>query len=1302
MSHCGDDDVCSMISSDGCWSESSECSMHCTEADACFESIMNEMNGLARVAYKGKRIAAYASNNISWSSNNFSNYALSNGQSNWNYGSNVAAWCSNNFSNYALSNGQSNWNYGSNVAAWCSNSFSNYALSNGQSNWNYGSNTASWTSNRLSNIPLVLHAFDSETPTASNNSSNLGNFVEVIKGPDSGAIYYVDMLGVAKMVYSPYPSNVATWGSNNFSNYALSNGQSNWNYASNAVTWLSNNLPLWSNVTTDPSPSGNPESMYGKFTYNPSTCNIHFIDYTGTARRMEGPYASNTAAYASNTATYASNSATFGSNLAQWLSNNLANWSNVTTDPLAAGNPAATYGSFTFNSSNSNIFYIDYTGTAKKVFGVVDSNYAMWASNAIPSWSNMSIATDPVDGAVTTLSPSSFVFNTATGNSFFVDYNGVTRRIENAAALTYASNTAAWASNAIPTWSNMTSTTDPADGTASLLSPGTFVYNTATGNSFYVDYARMTRRIENLAGINYASNTAAWASNAIPSWSNINTAADPTDGASSTLSPGTFVYNIATGNSFYVDYSGMTRRIENASGIKYASNTAAWASNAVPTWSNISNPTDPTDGAVSTLSPGTFVYNVATSNAFYVDYAGMTRRIENVAGLKYASNTATWASNAIPTWSNFSAATDPTSGVVSALSPGTFVYNTATSNAFYVDYSGMTRRIEGPGSESKWASNTAAWASNAIPTWSNISAATDPTDGAVSSLSPGTFVYNTATGNSFYVDYAGMTRRVENVSGMRWASNTAAWASNAIPTWSNFSAATDPADGAVSSLSPGTFVYNTATGNSFYVDYAGMTRRVENVSGMRWASNTAAWASNAIPSWININQGADPTDGAVSTLSPGSFIYNVATGNSFYVDYSGMTRRIENASGLRWASNTASWASNAIPTWSNFSAATDPTDGGVTSLSPGTFVYNTATGNSFYVDYAGMTRRIENVSGIRFASNTAIWASNAIANAGGNDDYWVYPKANFTYTMCNVGIGVSAPNQALDVNGNAEFTGSLYVRTGSGGAVFLHGSALRAGTSFPTNGIGTNSSKVTGIGGDEVRIYDTSGLIIETFAASNSTFSYPDAVRNQGGTIPYYNAGTQEIQGAPCPTVWVSCNMRIPGNCAVNTVNAWSYSGEIGLIKTVSNISADIGTCKMGTLNVGTINNTSDRRVKTDIVDANLDICYSNVANLKLKYYQYTEAVQGIGFDDRHKVGWIAQDVEQVFPKSVSYASIHGLDDCKTVSHEQIVAAMYGSIQKLQMINQQRDNEIAALRKDMDDLKVLCTFLMKSTDPSRP
>lgn len=92
----------------------------------------------------------------------------------------------------------------------------------------------------------------------------------------------------------------------------------------------------------------------------------------------------------------------------------------------------------------------------------------------------------------------------------------------------------------------------------------------------------------------------------------------------------------------------------------------------------------------------------------------------------------------------------------------------------------------------------------------------------------------------------------------------------------------------------------------------------------------------------------------------------------------------------------------------------------------------------------------------------------------------------------------------------------------------------------------------------------------------------------------------------------------------------------------------------------------SDIRLKEDIVDADLNICYNNIKTLKLRYYKWKDNVYTIEqVADRHKIGWIADEVQKVIPKAVTITNTLGLEDCKTLNTDQIIANMYGTIQKL-------------------------------------
>lgn len=131
----------------------------------------------------------------------------------------------------------------------------------------------------------------------------------------------------------------------------------------------------------------------------------------------------------------------------------------------------------------------------------------------------------------------------------------------------------------------------------------------------------------------------------------------------------------------------------------------------------------------------------------------------------------------------------------------------------------------------------------------------------------------------------------------------------------------------------------------------------------------------------------------------------------------------------------------------------------------------------------------------------------------------------------------------------------------------------------------------------------------------------------------------------------------------------------------------------------------SDSRLKTNIVDADKDRCYEIVKEIPLKRYTWKNEVYSQDqVRDRSKLGWIAQDVEAVFPKAVGtnkftynqvfeeivtpevdfngnpvldengnpktktekrLVSEEVIEDCKDLNSDQIYAVMYGTIQKL-------------------------------------
>jgi hypothetical protein len=93
---------------------------------------------------------------------------------------------------------------------------------------------------------------------------------------------------------------------------------------------------------------------------------------------------------------------------------------------------------------------------------------------------------------------------------------------------------------------------------------------------------------------------------------------------------------------------------------------------------------------------------------------------------------------------------------------------------------------------------------------------------------------------------------------------------------------------------------------------------------------------------------------------------------------------------------------------------------------------------------------------------------------------------------------------------------------------------------------------------------------------------------------------------------------------------------------------------------------SSDERLKEDIELADVDVCYENVKRIPLKYYKWRDEIYTEEeVEDRHRLGWIAQDVQGVFPKAIKETNMHGIEDCLSLNADQIYASMYGATQKL-------------------------------------
>jgi len=196
-------------------------------------------------------------------------------------------------------------------------------------------------------------------------------------------------------------------------------------------------------------------------------------------------------------------------------------------------------------------------------------------------------------------------------------------------------------------------------------------------------------------------------------------------------------------------------------------------------------------------------------------------------------------------------------------------------------------------------------------------------------------------------------------------------------------------------------------------------------------------------------------------------------------------------------------------------------------------------------------------------------------------------------------------------------------------------------------------------------------------------------------------------QGSTGPAVWT-----------VNSDSSIYYNGGnvgIGLNNPTYKLQLLTDSAAKPGTNTWTI--SSDERLKDNIILADNERCIEIIKLVPLKHYKWKDNAYTLEqVRDRSKLGWIAQDVEKVFPKAVNknrfiynqvfqniinsdgsitkkLISEDVIEDCRELNSDQIYAVMYGAIQKLiandelkSIQLQQQATDIAILQQQVAQL----------------
>ena len=117
-----------------------------------------------------------------------------------------------------------------------------------------------------------------------------------------------------------------------------------------------------------------------------------------------------------------------------------------------------------------------------------------------------------------------------------------------------------------------------------------------------------------------------------------------------------------------------------------------------------------------------------------------------------------------------------------------------------------------------------------------------------------------------------------------------------------------------------------------------------------------------------------------------------------------------------------------------------------------------------------------------------------------------------------------------------------------------------------------------------------------------------------------------------------------------------------------------------------TWNTTSDQRVKENIKKADLKICFNNVKNINLYRYNYINGFSLNTTRDKTQLGFVAQQVQNHFPKSVlrSKSRIEDkreIPDLASVNIDQVNFTLFGAVKQLIKVVEKQSKRIKKLEE---------------------
>ncbi len=185
-------------------------------------------------------------------------------------------------------------------------------------------------------------------------------------------------------------------------------------------------------------------------------------------------------------------------------------------------------------------------------------------------------------------------------------------------------------------------------------------------------------------------------------------------------------------------------------------------------------------------------------------------------------------------------------------------------------------------------------------------------------------------------------------------------------------------------------------------------------------------------------------------------------------------------------------------------------------------------------------------------------------------------------------------------------------------------------------------------------------------------------LNDNSATFAWIGDGSSGV-GARDSALEIRVTGRINFTTTSNTTNPEMTilnSGNVGIGTTNPTFQLQLSTDSAAKPTTNTWTISSDQRLKEGITGADYDLCYQDVKDLELKYFKWKdEYIESYNVQDVHKIGWIADDVEAIFPNAVTtydvditsseYLITGMTEGIKSLNTDLIYASMFGAMKKM-------------------------------------